>query len=51
MDGKPWEYTLWDSIDIVDKGDITLGELIDYLEVRPTFEEPTSADGVLTLVR
>lgn len=32
MKGEAWEYTLWDSIDI-DRGDMTLGEFIDYIEV------------------
>lgn len=31
MKGEAWEYTLWDSIDI-DRGDMTLGEFIDYIE-------------------
>lgn len=49
LKGKEWNWTSWDSMDILDKGDITLGEFLSFFETEYNLEISMLSTGVSLL--
>jgi len=47
--GKEWEWTAWDSIDMIDQGDITLAAFMDHFEKEYNLEISMLSHGVSIL--
>ena len=49
LKGKEWDWSAWDSLDIMDKGDLTLQELLDFFESEYKLEISMLSYGVSIL--
>jgi len=49
LKGKEWNWSAWDSLDIMDKGDLTLQELLDFFESEYKLEISMLSYGVSIL--
>jgi len=46
LNGKEWEWTAWDSFDMLDQGDITLKEYMQFFETKYNMEVNMISTGV-----